>query len=456
MNTRLAPSRRLPAALASLTWLAVISWPGASVQAAPQAIDAAAPSTTPPVASSPPGASVRVKVQVPTTMRSAPFNVDRFLTIPPGFAISVYARIPNARFLTFTPDGNLLVSQPDSGKVKLVRSGVGGTLIVSNFATGLQEPHDMVFHNIGGTTYLYVAEMDKIDRYVYHAGDRIAQGRQILISGLPFQGQPNLRYNHELKNIALDGNHNLYVMLASSCDACVTDTQTDPQRGVIYQYTADGGNRRLFARGLRNAEGLAFVPGTNTLWAVANQQNAVAYPFNDGTGNYGKVIQSYVDNHPPDEFTRVRDGGNYGWPFCNPNPDSPSGLNNMPFDLDYNNNRDGHVSCASMDRINKGILAHSAPLGLTFFQGTLVPAAYRAGAAIALHGSGLRSKKSGYKVIYFPWVNGRPGAQLDLVRGWLINQTDWGRPVDIAVNARGHIFISDDFSGTIYRLFPNQ
>jgi glucose/arabinose dehydrogenase len=324
-----------------------------------------------------------------------------------------------------------------------------------DFATGLSSPHDLVFHTIGGTTYLYIAESHQIDRYTYQPGDRTARGRQIVVSGLPYQGQPDLRYNHALKNIALDGNHQLYVMLASSCDACLEDTRSEPLRGAIYQYTADGGNRRLFAQGLRNAEGLAFVPGTNDLWATVNQRNSIAYPFDDGSGNYGKVIQSYVDDHPPDEFTRVRDGGNYGWPFCNPNPDTPSGYDDMPFDRDYENNRDGHVDCGAMDRVNKGIQAHSAPLGLTFLQGPNVPAAYREGAAVALHGSGLRSRRTGYKVIYFPWTGGRPGAQMDLVSGWLVGESRWGRPVDMAVSAEGHMFISDDYSGTIYKLFPS-
>ena len=405
------------------------------------------------VVNAPPGASVTRRVDVPPSMRSSPFNVARYLRVPPNFSISVYARIPNARFMAVAPNGDLLVSQPNQGTVKLIRPNGSGDPIVSTFVSGLRKPHDLVFHAIGGTTYLYISESHQINRYVYRPGDRTARGRQVVVSGLPFQGRADLQYNHELKNIALDRSHNLYVMLASSCDACVEDTRSDPKRGAIYRYGAAGGNRTLFAQGLRNAEGLAFVPGTSDLWVTVNQQNRIACPHNNGTCRYGEVVQSYVDNHPPEEFTRVRQGGNYGWPFCNPNPDSPSGLNNMPFELDYNTNRYGRVNCGNMDRVTKGIQAHSAALGLTFFQGTNVPTAYRQGAAIALHGSGfnLRSRRTGSKVIYFPWSGG-PGGQIDLVRGWLVGETRWGRPVDVAVNAKGHIFISDDFSGTIYKL----
>ncbi|MEJ7663153.1 MAG: hypothetical protein WKG07_28230 [Hymenobacter sp.] len=134
---------------------------------------------------------------------------------------------------------------------------------------------------------------------------------------------------------------------------------------------------------------------------AVNNRDQTPYPFDDGTGKYGQVLPDYVDNHPPDEFTQVNDGANYGWPFFNPNPDA--GLDNMPFDRDYDWNRDGHVPLADMTRISKGIPAHSAALGLTFLQGTAFPAAYQQAAVIVLHGSWNRTAPAGYKVAYSPW-----------------------------------------------------
>jgi len=389
-------------------------------------------------------------------MRSSPFNTTRSLLIPPGFTISVYARIGAARFMAVTPDGNLLVSRPGSGSVVLVRPNGSGDPLVSDFVTGLKRPHDIVFHTIGTTTYVYISETNQIDRYVYTAGALTPSGRQVVISGLPDASSPELNgtYGHELKNIALDGSDKLYVSIASTCNVCTSDTQSNPVRAAIYVYNADGSSGRLFARGLRNAEGLALIPGTNTLWVVVNNRDDIAYPFNDGSGNYGRVFSGYVDDHPPDEFTRVRDGGNYGWPFCNPNPNTPSGLVDMPFDRDYQMNQTGAVDCAAMDRINHGIQAHSAPLGLTFFQNTNAPDLYRAGAAIGLHGSWNRSQKTGYKVAYFPWdaLTQLPGDQVDLVSGWADAFSNWGRPVDVAVDAAGAILVSDDQAGAIYKL----
>jgi glucose/arabinose dehydrogenase len=218
-------------------------------------------------------------------------------------------------------------------------------------------------------------------------------------------------------------------------------------RASIYQYNADGTGGRLFARGLRNAEGLAVLNGT--LWVTVNHRDNIAYPLHndwngDGSDDYGKVMQSYVDNHPPELFTSVRDGGNYGWPFCNPNPDTPAGYDLMPFDRDVQLNASGSaLDCNTADRPFRGIQAHSAPLGFIFLQGSAFPSAYQGGAALAYHGSWNRSQKTGYKVAYFPFdpATQQPGDQIDLVRGWATTSSNWGRPVDVAVDAQGALFI---------------
>ncbi|MEH2408827.1 PQQ-dependent sugar dehydrogenase [Nostoc sp.] len=406
----------------------------------------------------PAAASVDTKIQVSNTMSYWPFNISRYLKVPPNFSISVYARIPKARFIAVAPNGNLLVSQPSTGKVLIVRANGSKDPIISDFVTGLRNPQGIVFHTINNTTYIYISESNQINRFIYKSGDITAQNRQVVVAGLPDSSTFELKgaYGHELKNIALDANHKLYVSIASTCNACVADTVSNPRRGAIYQYNADGSNPRLFAQGLRNAEGLAFVPGTNDLWVAVNNRDNIAYPFKDATNNYGKVVPSYVDNHPPEEFTRVRDGGNYGWPFCNPNPDTSNRSYYMPFDRDSQFNADGHVNCNAMDKIIRGIQAHSAPLGLTFLQNTKFPSLYSTGVLVGLHGSWNRQQRTGYKIAYFPWENTIkiPGNQIDLVSGWVIPGTQdfWGRPVDTVVDQQGNLLISDDYSGTIYRL----
>jgi glucose/arabinose dehydrogenase len=407
------------------------------------------------------GAQVLVKVEVKEPYKSAPFDRERFLKVPEGAKISVLARIEKARFLAVSPRGDVLVSQPSSGKILLIRQSGPSEVKIYESIRGLRLPHGMVFQHIAETLYLYVGESNRISRFVYQADSLAPTNQEIVVPNLPDRSTPNLggAYGHELKNLAISPDHKLYVDIASATNADPSDTRSDPIRGAIYRYDLDGKNRRLVAIGIRNAEGLGFLPGTDELWAVVNERDNIRYPFNSGwdergTSDYGRVIRSYVDEHPPDEFTHVKQGANYGWPFANPNPDK--GLDRMPFDPDYETNRNWSLFPeTSFTRIDKGIPAHSAPLGFSFLQETKVPVPYRDGAVVALHGSWNRTRKTGYKIIFFPWLpSGEPGAQVDLVTGWLDDETQraWGRPVDIVPDLEGNLLISDDDSGTIYKL----
>lgn len=412
-----------------------------------------------------PGASTTVTLDVPPSMRTAPFNVTRTLDVPAGYTAEVFARVPGARFMAFAPNGDLLVSQPGAGRVRLLRDAGGAEPTQFDFLTGLRNPHDIVFHTLAGTTYVYVSESHQINRYVYTYGATTPGPREIVVANLPDASSPELggAYGHQLKNIALAGN-TLYVAIASATNASPSDTTSDPVRCAVYRYTADGQNRRLFATGLRNAEGLAVLPGSNQLWVTVNSRDNLRYPWNDGAvynglPAYGQVIPSYVDNNPPDLFTRVRPGKNYGWPFANPRPRAATNMSNLPLAPDYDNNRDWSLYPAStFTRPSKGIQAHSAPLGFVFLHRTAFDPAYRRGAAIALHGSWNRTVRTGYKVVYFPFTAStkKPGVQRDLVTGWLNDATQetWGRPVDVAVDRTGGLYISDDAGGAIYRVAP--
>ncbi|HSE45121.1 MAG TPA: hypothetical protein VLA89_07305, partial [Gemmatimonadales bacterium] len=135
---------------------------------------------------------VTVPVQVASAFATAPFNVTRSLTIPTGFSIKVFARVSGARFLAVTPDGRTLVSRPGSGSITLLRPNGTGAPLSSNFVTGLQRPHDMVFYKSGTTMYLYVSEKNRISRAVYVNGDLTMRSRQVVVSGLPDASSPLL------------------------------------------------------------------------------------------------------------------------------------------------------------------------------------------------------------------------------------------------------------------------
>jgi len=407
------------------------------------------------------GASQRVEVAVPADMASSPFNEPRALIVPRGFSISVFARVRNARFMAVAPNGDLLVSNPGAGNVTLLRPNGKVVGQRTTFAFGLHNPHDIVFHTLGKTTYVYIAESNRIIRAPYIGGQTTMSTIQTVVDHLPDASDPELKgsYGHQLKNIALNGNK-LYVSIGSSCNVCVSDTVSDPVRNAIYEYDADGGNRRLYARGLRNAEGVRFNPGTNELWAVVNNRDNIAYPFHkdwdgDGSDDFGKVMQSYVDGHPPELLIKVKDGGHYGWPYCNANPDA--GLDNMPYDRDALLNPDGKkLDCSSVDPVTKGIAAHSAPLGMSFLQNSGLPEKYRNGLVVAFHGCWNCSAYNGHKIVFYPLkADGSVGDGVDFVTGWLTDakgKQRWGRPVDAVPDGKTGLYISDDHSGTIYLL----
>lgn len=429
-------------------------------------VDAGAPDAGPgPVdagqpwdAGSVPDATQTVTLQVPTALRSSPFDVARTLRVPPGFSVELFARVTSARFMAFAPNGELLVSQPGGGKVFALKES-GGVVTSRELLSGLRKGHDLVFDVQEGVSWLYVAESHQVSRREWKADNTLGTAT-VVVADLPDSSTAELRgaYGHELKNIAIDPQHRLYVSVASTCNVCTTDDAAPFPRAAMHRYSATGGNHEVIHRGLRNAEGLAFVPGTSDLWVVVNNRDNMHYPFDDGTGRYGQIQQSYVDDHPPEEFTFVREGGHTGWPWCNPDLDhATNGMVELPFVADWEFNRGGTAfDCSRADRVKLGIQAHSAPLGLTFLVGTNFPAPFRQAAVAGLHGSWNRATKTGYKVALFPWdpVAQRPVKQLDLISGFVDTTTNsaWGRPVDVAVDAQGRLYVSDDQAGAIYRL----
>lgn len=425
--------------------------------------EAAAPASAP--GNQPSLAFASQALEVPDGLGGGALSSERRLTVPNGFGIRVWARVNGARFMALAPNGDVLVTVPSSGRIVLLRDRPNNVPQEFDFAGGMRLPHDMVFHTIGTTTYLYVSESNRVTRSVYNAGDTTRSNAETIVADLPDGSLSELQgaYGHELKNIAISADNKLYVSIASACNACAEDTVSDPVRGAIYQYNADGTGGRLFGRGLRNAAGLDFVPGTNTLWVTVNNRDEIRIPVDidvdgDGNSDLGTQKAQYVDENPVDLFTPVRDGGNYGWPFCNAQPNAAMSNLESIFDLDLNPNN-SVLDCRAIDRPAKGFRAHSAPLGFSFLQDSPVPQALRNGAAVAQRGCwNCSTLRSGYKVSWLPFDGaGNAGAEIDLVTGFVtdpVARSVWGRPVDVIPDARGNLLISDDTAGAIYMLYP--
>lgn len=326
------------------------------------------------------------------------------LAVPPGFSIeTVSNRIRGARFLAVAPNGDVLVSEIQAGQVVAVRPGspVGAQPVV--VAAGLQLPNGLAFRG----NDLYIATWSGI--VIVRDYPRGTGSAATLFSDMPRNG------GHNARALALAADGSIFISSGSDCNVC---SETDSRLATILHYTPDGKQSVVYAKGLRNASGLAF-DLQGRLWAVVNQRDNLA--------------PSHTDL-PPEELDLVRQGGDYGWPYC-----YPMGERRLP------NPEFAQASCGAVLPTTMNMQAHSAPLQAVFYAASSFPAHYRGALFVAFHGSWNRQPPTGYKVVAIPFVDGKPTGVEDFVTGWLADTSRvLGRPVGVAIAADGSLYISDD------------
>jgi glucose/arabinose dehydrogenase len=337
------------------------------------------------------------------------------LNLPEGFAAAVVASgLQGPRFMAFDDAGDLLVADQDAGAVYRYPAAKSGVIDPSAsppdpLISGLNAPSSLAFFAVDGTTYLYVGETNQISRFPYDPNGTVGDG-EVVVPDLPTGG-------HSTRTVAFSKDGKLYVSIGSSCNICQED---DDRRAAVMRYDPDGSNPERFAYGLRNAVGLAFQPGTNTLWATVNERD-----------NQGNEI-------PPDLVTIVHKGANYGWPDCQPPDATPQ--------------YDG-ADCSNITPPTIGIQAHSAPLGLAFATGDQFPKAYQGGIFVVQHGSWNREPPAPPKLMYVTFKDGTPTRVADFATGWQDdNGNRWGRPAGVIVAPDGSLIVSDDTAGVLYRI----
>lgn len=359
-----------------------------------------------------------VPLQVAPQFRNGRLAETRSLTLPVGFKASgVDAGLTSPRFMAIGPNGTIFVTGMNGGQVYALpdSNADGAADKIEVWAEGLRQPNGLAFHD----GYLYVGETHQIVRFKI-GSDGTRQGdSETVISDLPTGS------GHWTRTVGFDADGKLFISVGSSCNVC---EETDERRAAISVYNADGTNGRVYMRGLRNAVGLVWRPGTTELWAT-----------NNGRDQLG-------DDKPFETVYQVRDGGNAGWPSCHPQPDG------LMTDPEFGK----PDSCQAIDAPAVTIQAHSAPLGLRFYDGNSFPEAIQGDLFVALHGSWNRSTPVGYKVIRVPFANGTAGQPEDFATGWMASEGDrgsvWGRPIDVLVLPDGSMLISDDDGGAIFRI----
>ena len=346
------------------------------------------------------------------------FDLAR-LKAPPGFHISIFAEeVDGARMMAFSPGGVLLVSESGEGKVVALPDPkhAGKAERTVNVLSGLNEPHGLTFYE----GKLYVAENGKVRRYDWDEANLRASNSEPL-ADLPGSG------GHSTRSLVFHGSK-MYVSAGSSCNVCI---EKDPRRAAVTEFNPDGSGQKIFAKGLRNAVGLAVNPKTDTVWVTVNGRDWLG------------------DNLPPEVVLDLgKDGGDAGWPYCYGDrvPDSKF-------------TKPGDNRCKNVIAPKVQMQAHSAPLGLAFYEGSEFPAEYRNNIFVAFHGSWNRSVPTGYKGVRVKLDDkGQPqGGAEDFITGWLApgetKKGRWmGRPVGIVFGSDGAMYVSDDAAGVIYRV----
>ena len=343
---------------------------------------------------------------------------------PAGYKVNLFAGgLDFARWLAVAPSGEVFLAEPRRGRVTVLvdSNGDGVADRRSEFAGGLDAPHGLAVR----PGALYVADAAGVWRYPWRPGQYRAGDRPTRITPEGAFGEPG---GHWTRNIAFspDGK-SFFVSIGSEGNLAV---EPDP-RATIKRFDADGSGGKVFARGLRNPVGIAFHPDTGELYTVVNER--------DGMG----------DGLVPDYFTRVQDGGFYGWPYAYIGPHPQPGFAQLRPDL---------VARTIVPDVL--FRSHSAPLGLTFVKGGDFPADWQDDAFVAFHGSWNAAVPTGYKVVRVPFERGRPlGWYENFVTGFRVDPADRprtahiiGRPVGLAIATDGSLLIADATGDAIWRV----
>jgi glucose/arabinose dehydrogenase len=338
----------------------------------------------------------------------------RSLQVPAGFTVEPYAKgFSKPRIMLELPNGAVLVTDaiPKGSVIALTNNGKDRKPLLE----GLDRPFGLALHQ----GYLYVSEAEAIKRY------RLDTNSMSLGPAETVVALTGYNKGHWTRSIAFDPKTNrMYVSVGSGSNV---DPGDPKDRAAINVYNPDGSGHEIFATGLRNPVSIKFHPRSNKLWATVQER--------DGLG----------DDLVPDFFTEVKRGGFYGWPFAYIGPnEEPRNAGQAP----------GLVKSTLIPDVV--LTAHVAAMDFTFYQGKQFPARYRDGAFVALRGSGNRSSRVGYSVVFIPFRNGKPaGAPEEFLAGWMLDPSQrevWGRPVGVTELRDGSLLVSEDGNNEIWRV----
>ncbi len=369
-----------------------------------------------------------------------------------GFAVNAFATgLDHPRWMHVLPNGDVLVAEtnappkpegsdtgikrwvmglvmksagagvPSANRISLLRDadGDGTAETRSAFLEGLNSPFGMA---LVGETF-YVANADAIVSFPYKEGDTKITAQATKVADLP----AGLNHHWTKDLIASEDGLKLYATVGSNSNIGENGMDIEENRAAVLEVDPKTGQTRLFASGLRNPNGLSWNPQSKALWVAVNERDEIGPDL------------------VPDYMTSVQDGGFYGWPYSY-----------------YGQIVDERVQPQKPDLVAKAIKPdyalgpHTASLGLAFNTGQLLGANFVNGAFVGQHGSWNREPRSGYKVIFVPFTDGKPsGPPQDFLTGFLDAEGNaQGRPVGVAIDKAGALLVADDVGNSVWRVAP--
>lgn len=334
---------------------------------------------------------------------------------PEGFEISIYAKVPGARQMALGPEGTLFVGtrQPGGNVYAVIdrnKDGKGDEVKV--VAKNLFVPNGVAVHDGA----LYIAEINRISKL-----DDIEKNLESPPAPQVVNDSYSRAGHHGWKYIAFGPDGWLYVPVGAPCNVC--ERKDDPRYASLTRIKPDGSGFEIYAKGIRNTVGFDWDPKTKDLWFTDNGRDMLG------------------DDLPPDELNHApKKGMNFGFPYRYGN--------NVP-DPEFGAKAPAGVEFTPPARC---LDPHVAALGMKFYTGKMFPAQYRHNIFFAEHGSWNRSHKIGYRVMRVVLDKGKPDKYEPFIDGFMAGEESWGRPVDVLVMPDGALLVSDDQSGTIYRV----
>ncbi len=344
--------------------------------------------------------------------QSDPLVLDR-IQLAEGFVISYFAEeVKEARSIVVADNGWVFVSTRKHGSVYALKdtSGNGRADLKITLAKNWNQPNGIA---ISGND-LYVAEIHQIHKFANLVSDPGQDVRsEVIYADLPKHKHHGWRYI----NIGPDGK--LYTAIGAPCNICLRE---EPHFASISRMSLDGSNFEVVQHGIRNSVGFDWDPKSGYLWFTDNNRDWLG------------------DDLPACELNvATEDGQHFGYPYCH--------QGDLP-DPKYGKMR----SCDEFVIPAQNLVAHSAPLGISFLNDAEVPPSFKNRLLIAEHGSWNRTTPVGYRITMVDIEEDRATNYSVFAEGWLDGDDKYGRPVDVATYIDGSILVTDDFHNAVYRI----